>query len=285
MLSGWVPSSRARTSSDQTPVALTMMEAATSMVRPSASTVAPGDRALGVLGDAPQGGPVDDRGAVVQRGRAGHGEHEAGVVGLGVVVEVAPGQPVTAQRRHVRHGLVGRESLVQLPDPQAAGEVVHPHGRAHRSGQAPADEAVLGEDGDEEGQHVDQVGRRAAEDLALAQGLVDEADLPLLQVAQPPVDQLGRLARGARGEVVALDQGGAQAPRGGVEGHPHPGDAAADDQDVEGAVGQPIQARGAVEVSGSGHGPLSLGVAGTGDPTTCRQRLSTTRMGWIGCPT
>ena len=177
MLSGWVPSSRARTSSDQTPVALTMMEAATSMVLAVGLDGGTGDRAVGVLGDAPQGGPVDDRGAVVQRGGAGHREHEAGVVGLGVVVEVAPGQPVTAQRGHVRHGLVGREALVQLPDAQAAGEVVHPHGRAHRSGQAPADEAVLGEDGDEEGQHVDQVGRRAAEDLALAQRLVDEADL------------------------------------------------------------------------------------------------------------
>ena len=55
--------------------------------------------------------------------------------------------------------------------------------------------------------------------LALAQRLVHEADVAVLQVAQPAVHQLRRLGRGARGEVVALDQRRAQAAGGGVEGH------------------------------------------------------------------
>ena len=74
-----------------------------------------------------------------------------------------------------------------------------------------------------------------AEALALGQGLVDEAELPLLEVAEAAVDELGGLRRGPRGQVAALDQGGAQAPGGGVEGDAGAGDAAADDEDVEAA--------------------------------------------------
>ena len=47
------------------------------------------------------------------------------------------------------------------------------------------------------------------------------------------MDQLGRLGRGPRGEVVLLHQGGLEPPAGGVEGHPGTGDAPADDQHVE----------------------------------------------------
>ena len=69
--------------------------------------------------------------------------------------------------------------------------------------------------------------------LALVQRLVDEPDLALLQVAQAAVDELRRLRRRARGEVVALDQRGAQTAGGGVERGAGAGDAAADDQHVE----------------------------------------------------
>ena len=47
------------------------------------------------------------------------------------------------------------------------------------------------------------------------------------------MDQLRALRRRARGEVVALDERGAQAPGGGVEGHAGAGDAAADHEHVE----------------------------------------------------
>ena len=49
------------------------------------------------------------------------------------------------------------------------------------------------------------------------------------------MDQLRALRRRARGEVVPLDERGAQAPAGGVERHAGAGDAAADDEHVEGS--------------------------------------------------
>ena len=69
----------------------------------------------------------------------------------------------------------------------------------------------------QERQHLDEVRRVAAQPLALGERLVDEADVALLQVAQAAVDQLRGLRRRARGEVVALDERGAQPAGGGVE--------------------------------------------------------------------
>ena len=83
------------------------------------------------------------------------------------------------------------------------------------------------------GRRLDQVGGVAAQALALVERFVDEPDLALLEVAQAAVDQLGRLRRRARGEVVALDERGAQPTGGGVEGAPDAGDAAADHEHVE----------------------------------------------------
>src|SRR5690606_26261890 len=85
--------------------------------------------------------------------------------------------------------------------------------------------------------------------LALAQRLVDEADVAVLQVAEPAVDELRRLRRRARGEVVALDEGGAQPPGGGVERHAGARDAAPDDQHVVGADAQAVQVLLAVEAA------------------------------------
>ena len=236
-----------------------------------------------VLGDGAQRDPVGDDGAVVEGGGTGHLEHEAGVVGLGVVVEVGTRHAVPPQRRHVGHGLVGLEALVELADAQAAGEVVHPHGRAQGPGQAAVHQPVLGEDGDEERQHVDQVRRRVAQDLALPQGLVDEADLALLQVAQAAVHQLRGLRGGAGGEVVPFDQGGAQPTGGSVQGHARAGDPAADHEHVVGRVSQAVEGGGAVEVSRSGHGGNSLGGERAAGAEPRRHRSSTTRVRSLGC--
>ena len=92
-----------------------------------------------------------------------------------------------------------------------------------------------------------EVGRVVEQALALGQVLVDEEELLLLQVAQAAVDELRRLRRRARREVVALDEGRAQAARGGVEGHAGAGDAAADHEDVELLVAQAGERRVAVE--------------------------------------
>src|SRR5207247_11108327 len=51
-----------------------------------------------------------------------------------------------------------------------------------------------------------QVGREALQALALAHRLEHQAHVPLLEVAEPAMNQLGGPARGARGEVAALDE-------------------------------------------------------------------------------
>jgi hypothetical protein len=99
------------------------------------------------------------------------------------------------------------------------------------------------------------------EPRALAQRLVHEADVALLQVPQAAVHHLGGLRGGARGEVVAFDERRAQTAAGGVERAPGAGDAAADHQHVEGGVGQSAKGLGSVERAGHGATPA------TGDET------------------
>jgi hypothetical protein len=211
------------------------------------------------LHEAGHPGVVDGGGAEVDRRGAGEREGQAGVVGLGVVVQVGPGEAV-AERRHVRPGRVGPEPAVDLADPQPACQVVHPHGRAEGPRHLLGDDAALaGEDRDEEREHLDQVRGVAQQALAFVQRLVHQADVAVLEVAQPAVHQLGRLGRRARGEVVALDEGGAQAAGGGVEGHTGAGDAAADDEHVVGADAQAGEVVAAVE-GAEGHGGTSPGV-------------------------
>ena len=115
----------------------------------------------------------------------------------------------------------------------AAGEVVHPQRAAERPGDLRVDQAVAAEHRDEEREHPHEVRRVAQRALALVEGVVDEPDLLLLQVAQAAVHELRRLRRRAAREVVPLDERGAQTPRRGVEGDAAAGDPAADDEDVE----------------------------------------------------
>ena len=187
---------------------------------------------VGVLRERGDAAVVRDDRAVRGRG-AGEQEREAGVVGLGVVVEVRRRDVRLAQRGHVRERGLLVDALVQLLDARAAGEVVHPQRAAERPGDLRVDEAVAAEHRDEERQHPHEVRRVAQRALALVERVVDEPDLLLLQVAQPAVDELRRLRRRPAREVVPLDERGAQAPGGGVEGDAAAGDPAADDEDVE----------------------------------------------------
>ena len=125
------------------------------------------------------------------------------------------------------------DAPVQLADPQASREVVHPHRGAEQAGQLLVDQAVVGEHRQQERQHAHEVRGVAPQDLALGEGFVDEPDLLLLEVPEPAVHELRRLRRRARREVVALDERGAQAAAGGVERATDTGDATTDDDDVE----------------------------------------------------
>ena len=90
-----------------------------------------------------------------------------------------------------------------------------------------------------------------------------QADVAVLQVAQATVHELGRLGRRAGREVVALDQRGAQATGGGVEGDARAGDAATDDEHVVGAGAEAGEVLVAVE-GAEGHGRAAPG--GRGEP-------------------
>src|SRR6185503_1130785 len=72
----------------------------------------------------------------------------------------------------------------------------------------------------------------AQQDLALGERLGDQAELVMLEVAQPAVDQLGGCRRRRRRQVAALDQHHGQPPSGRVARDADTVDAAADHQQV-----------------------------------------------------
>src|SRR5262249_8934691 len=180
-------------------------------------------------------------------GGAAEGRGGGGVVGVGVVGGVAAGGGLGARGRWVPVGWAGCHPPVPLADAQPAGEVVHPERAAQRAGQAATDDAVPGEHRDQEGQDPNEVRSVAQGDLALGQPLVDEADLALLQVSEPTVPELRARRRRARGEIVPLDQGGAQAPGRGVERHAGAGDPAPDHEHVELLGGEAVERAGPPE--------------------------------------
>ena len=76
-------------------------------------------------------------------------------------------------------------------------------------------------------------GKPRGKQAAFAQRFVDQAHLKVLEVAQPAVDQLGRLRGGAGAEVAGFDERDRQTPGGRVHRCTGTGHAAADDQHVE----------------------------------------------------
>jgi hypothetical protein len=73
----------------------------------------------------------------------------------------------------------------------------------------------------------------AQQQAALAESLANEAEVELLEVAQPAVDLLARLARRPRGEVTCLDKADAQTAGRCIESGARASHAAANDQHVE----------------------------------------------------
>ena len=168
------------------------------------------------------------------------GEHEAAVVGLAVVEQVAAGGLPGGQRGQQLDDLVAGDRAVAVGAPLrpvgtpaptqalAGHDVVEVEAHA---GQAVGTRPVEG--GHDEGQRGDQVRREGDHELALQQRLADQPQVEVLQVAQAAVNQLGGAAGGARGEVGTLGQRHAVAAAGGVEGHAGPRDPTADHHDVE----------------------------------------------------
>ena len=95
------------------------------------------------------------------------------------------------------------------------------------------------------------------QDVALGGALVGETDVTAREIAQAAVHELAGPAGRAEGEIVGVDQADLQPARGGIERGTGPGDARADDEQVDlppsRTVGEVAGATGDVERSG-GHG-------------------------------
>ena len=205
-------------------------EARTSKTRPVSSSLH--DRAGHPRAVAQQrhgAGPGDDVSAV-PGGRPGHGDRVARVVHLGVVVHHRAGEPVGPQRGSpAERAPRGQVPVVGDRPLDALHRVVQHEPRAD---VGPLDDLPVQRV--EERHRPHQVRRQPADQqVALPQGLLDQLEVALLQVAEPAVDQLRRPRGGAGRQVAGLDKADPQAPRRRVERGPGPGNATADDQHVE----------------------------------------------------
>ena len=146
----------ARTPSAHTPVALTTTLART--VNSEAGSPSTGrdhgavGLAVGAHGHADDRGVVGHRGTELERGGAGQGEREPGVVRPGVEVEEAGDEVIGLQRGQVGQGLVLVHLAVALADAPAASEVVEPQGGRVGAGDRLGDHTVLAEERDQEGE-------------------------------------------------------------------------------------------------------------------------------------
>ena len=245
------PPDMAWISSVQTPVQLSTTPARMVAVRPSSvsRTSDPHD----AVGLADEPGDLRRRPhhrAVASRGTR-DGEGVPGVIGLGVEVPHSTDQRIRPQPREHPQGGAPAEVLL----PRHAGVAAHRVVQRQAGGHVRPLPPVVGQR-IEERNRLDQVrGQPGRHQLPLAQRLAHQAELELLQIAQAAVEQLGRPARGSGGEVARLDQSHGQPTGGRVERRTGAGDAAADHDDVERFVGQPVPGRFAIGRVEAGRGP------------------------------
>jgi len=202
-----------------------------------------------------------DDARAVRRRRLREGERHARVVELRVVVLDAAEEPFVAHARDRRDRLLAREEAA-LPEVPLAGErVVEPEPSAV---ERPFPPVVARHD---EREVVDEVRRIRAERRAFLERFGDETEVELLEVADAAVDEL-RAARTRRlREVVLLDERGAVAARGGVDGDAETGRAPADDDEVE------VVRRERGEMGGAFEGAFHVVLAGRdGGRSTRRAR-------------
>ncbi len=252
----------ARIRSAQTPVALTTLSASTSKRSPdSASTKATPEALPPSVSSSVTSAPFSV--TAPKRSRlAEDGEDETHVVGLAVVEEVGGLRIARRQRRDQLQQLVAVDRAVAVGRPvevrvlllrgahlaAAATDAGRRHHVVHvEPDPEQAVAALLGEGGDEEGRRVDQVRRQLHHQLALQQRLADQAEVEVLQVAEPAVDHLRGAAGGAGRVVVALQQRHRVAARGSVEGDAGAGDAATDHDHLEALAGDRLQGCGTGE--------------------------------------
>ncbi len=174
-------------------------------------------------------GAGGDQGAVVGGG-AGDEHGVPRVVDLGIPVLDRAHQGVRPQGwRGAQRGLPGQVAVVRYVAAAATQGVVEQHPTAD-VGALPHPMS----DREHEGGRAYEVRAQGREQKGpFPQRLGDQRHIALLEVPQPAVDELAGPAGCAGREIPRLDQGYRQPAGGRVERHPRPGDAAADDDDVE----------------------------------------------------
>jgi hypothetical protein len=172
-----------------------------------------------------------DGAGVVERQAAGadrlacHPQHKPGIVGLGVEIAVSAVQAAEPQRR-TQADQGGRPIVRMLPF--SGQDVVERQPAA----EDPSRQMVPLEARHQERQWVDQPAAFAQEQFPLAHRVDRRPDLQVAQVAQAAVDQLGRTAGGAAGEIAGLDEQRPQSEVGGLAQDSGAGDSATQDQQV-----------------------------------------------------
>ena len=170
-------SSSGRSRSAHTPVALTTLSARSSKRSPLSASRTQTPRVRPPLVE--QVGDLQAVGAhrAEALGLGQDGQHEAAVVGLAVVEEVARGRRAAGQRRQPLDDLVAADDAMALGLPVAV-LAAAPAGHRVVEVQAHADHAVgprAVEGGHDEGQRPDEVRRELDHELALEQRLAHEA--------------------------------------------------------------------------------------------------------------
>ena len=183
--------------------------------------------------------PLDEhafhrKAAQAERAFAGRGtgydDCVAGVVDLRVVVLDAADERVAGERGGDREALLAAEMSVVGDGCVASGQQVVEQDAGADVGALPDVMAKR----EQEGRGPNKMRRNVLDQHpALAQCLAHEAEVALLEVPQPTVNELARPTRRSRGEVPLLDQTHRQAAARSVESNAGPGDPATDHHHVE----------------------------------------------------
>jgi hypothetical protein len=174
-----------------------------------------------------------NRGAVKRR-RARQRHGVTSVVDLGVVILDPADHRVCAQRRKFPPRSGSRQVTVMGQDATPAEMVVEQDARTDIE---PLPTPVGEREEKRNGPHEVRTQVREQQRL-FATRLANQAEVELLEIAEPPVDQLARPTRSTRSEIALLDECNGEPPRCGIESCAATGDTAADDRDIERFVGQ-----------------------------------------------
>jgi hypothetical protein len=182
---------------------------------------------------------VRDDGALLESGLDG-GKGQTRIVHQAVLIHETASEAAGIEERLEAQHLASRELLERSEGVSARERFVAEH--AHPELELLSAPTVRRKEV-EGGPH--QVRRQPKEDGALVKRFPHQADLEMLQVAEPAVNHLRRLAAAAGSEVALFDERDRQSPESGIPGDAGPGRAASQNGDVEVILTEPLEVSGA----------------------------------------